>query len=184
MAVEENDRRKDFSSLEDVCEFINTFCTSKSTHKHSPIMASVASGNSVGFKTFWGDERRGVWVEHESSQSNVGGVVNLHQIVGVAYSMCNYVLPSYQRLCRMIEDLIVYRLDVVDDEVDGIDSEDGEAYLRRVYLSLKEQDMVSANDLVFFWLLWMSPAMFVWLCVFLFVGFCNVSWRPFRHVVY
>ena len=78
MAVEEKDRRKDFSSLEDVCEFI---CTSKSTHKDSPIMASVASGNSVGFETFWGDERRGVWVEHESSQSNVGGVVNLHQIV-------------------------------------------------------------------------------------------------------
>ena len=98
--------------------------------------------------------------------------------------MCNYILPSYQRLCRMIEDLIVYRLDVVDDEVDGIDGADGEAYLRHVYLSLKEQGMVSVNDLVFFWLLWMSPAMFVWLCVFLFVGFCNVSWRLFKHVVY
>ena len=149
MAVEEKDRQKDFNSLEDVCEFINTFCTSKSTHKDSPIMASVASCNSVGFETFWGDGRRGVWVEHESSQSNVGGVVNLHQIVGVAYSMCNYILPSYQRLCRMIEDLIVYRLDVVDDEVDGIDGADGEAYLRHMYLSLKEQGMVSANDLVY-----------------------------------
>ena len=87
----------------------------------------------------------------------VGGPVNLNQIVVIAYSLCNYIWPSYEKLSLSIEQLIMYHLQPKsDDEGDSTaavqevlkDGADGEAYLQRMYLTLRDQGMVSANEYV------------------------------------
>ena len=95
-------------------------------------------------------------MNYEMLGGGVGGPVNLNQIVAIAYSLCNYIWPSYEKLSRSIEQLIMYRLQPKsDDEGDGTvvqevlkDSADGEAYLRRMYLTLGDRGMVSANECV------------------------------------
>ena len=85
----------------------------------------------------------------------IGGPVNLNQIVAIAYSLCNYIWPSYEKLSLSIEQLIMYCLQPMsDDEGDGTaaavleDGADGEAYLWRMHLMLRDQGMVSANECV------------------------------------
>ena len=85
---------------------------------------------------------------------NVGEALNLQQVAAIAYSLCNFIWPSYAELSQSIEELIMYCLQP-GDEVDGggggveevKDGADGEAYLRRVYLALRDQGMISANKL-------------------------------------
>ena len=76
--------------------------------------------------------------------------------MAATYSLCVFVWPSYAQLSGKVEDLIMHRLLPDDDDdhdggVNGIEEmleegADGEAYLRRMYLSLHSQSMVSAND--------------------------------------
>ena len=164
MDVNDDKKEKTFESLDGVCKFLMDFCNGKSVHtisnRHALMHAD--SGEPYDLNNFWGDEKKGVWIECEND-STVGLPVHLHQLVGFACSMCNFIWPSYEELSQTIENLIIHRLDDGDDdedynEVDGgaaaavddvKDGGSGEAYLRRLYLVLKEQGMVSSNDCVF-----------------------------------
>ena len=144
--------KKTFESFEEVCKFLMDFCNDKSVHtisnRHALMHAD--SGKPYDLNHFWGDEKKGVWIECEND-STIGFPVHLHQFMGFAYSMCNFIWPSYEELSRTIENLIIQWLDDDDDEVDGAavddvkDGASGEAYLRRLYLVLKKQGMVSSN---------------------------------------
>ena len=48
---------------------------------------------------------------------NVGEAVNLQQVVAIAYSLYNFIWPSYAEF-RSIEELIIYHLQPSGDEVD------------------------------------------------------------------
>ena len=147
-----------FESLEDVCELIVHFCSGKAIQEELPLMASTSSGKELNSRFFWGNGKKGSWVNYENNfDDNVGEAVNLQQVVAIAYSLCNFIWPSYAELSRSIEELIMYHLQP-GDEVDGggggveevlllKDSADGKAYLRRVYLALHDQGMISANEL-------------------------------------
>ena len=97
-------------------------------------------------------------MNYEMLGGDVGGPVNLNQIVAIAYSLCNCIWPSYEKLSLSIEQLIMYYLQPKsDDEGDSTaaavqevlkDGADGEAYLWRMYLTLQDQEMVSANECV------------------------------------
>ena len=112
---------------------------------------TASSGNEVDREFFGGDSRQGSWLNYEN-QDNIGAV-NLHQVVGVAYTLCNFIWPSYKELSHMVEELIMHRLVPrykVDSGVDDImqDGADGEAYKRRMYLVLRSQGMVSSDECV------------------------------------
>ena len=130
-------------------------CDSKSAHHDG--VTTTSSGKRVNSDFFWGIDRRGTWVNYKMLGGGIGGPVNLNQIVTIAYSLCNYIWSSYEKLSLSIELLIMYRLQPKsNDEGDGTaavqevleDSADGEAYLERMYLMLRDQGMVSANECV------------------------------------
>ena len=82
-----------------------------------------------------------MWVNYE--MLGIGGPVNLNQIVAIAYSLCNYIWQSYEKLSLLIEQLIMYHLQPKsNDKGDGSaatvleDGADSEAYLQRMYLTL------------------------------------------------
>ena len=94
-------------------------------------------------------------MNYEMLGGGIGGPVNLNQIVAIAYLLCNYIWPSYEKLSLSVEELIMYRLQPKsDDKGDSTAAavqevlKDGEAYLRRMYLTLRDQGMVSANECV------------------------------------
>ena len=82
--------------------------------------------------------------------------------MGFSYSLCELIYPKYNAICAEIEWAIMKRVDdgcmaknEENDEVD-VDRVDGgqeiipeaEAYIRQLYLCLKGQEMVSANECV------------------------------------
>ena len=82
-------------------------------------------------------------------------------MIGRSSCIClvSFLWPSYANLSQKVEDLIMYRLllDEGGNRVDGVGGgieeiletgADGEEYLPRIYLSLRSQGMVSANDCV------------------------------------
>ena len=90
----------------------------------------------------------------------VGDAVTLSELVGFPYSFCELIYPKYNAICVEIEWAIMKRVDngccsmandEENDEVDGGCQEiipEAEAYIGRLYLCLKGQEMVSANECV------------------------------------
>ena len=108
-----------FKSLKDVCELMVHFCSGKAIQEEPPLMASTSSGKELDSRFFWGDGKKGLWVNYVNfDNDNVGEAVNLQQVVAIAYSLCNFIWPSYAELSRSIEELIMYRLQP-GDEVGG-----------------------------------------------------------------
>ena len=150
-----------FESLKDICKLLLHLCDAKAVQQNpDPMMVVSGGGDRVDPETFWGDPRWGSWIKYEY-QDNIGEAVNLNQIVGIAYALCNYIWPMYEKVSHTLEELIVHRLvpksdDFDNDQVDGGVEEivqggaDGEAYLRRLYLVLRSQGMVSSNECAFF----------------------------------
>ena len=169
-----------FKSLKDVCEFMVCLCDSKSAH-HEGVssMTTTSSGKQVNSNFLGGNDRRGTWVNYEML-GGIGGPVNLNQIVAIAYLLCNYIWPLYEKLSLSIEELIMYHLQPKsDDEGDSAvavqevleDGADGEAYLRRMYLTLRDQGMVSANKCVLSGFLVVVNSVCMGACGFVF--FCS-----------
>ena len=120
-------------------------------------MASIANedcGDFIDDKSF-----KGAWCKYELTDSNlVGENVTLSEMVGYSYALCAIIYSSYKRLCQDIEEVIMNRIDDQEERVDGDDDgdcvdgqtatiiPDVEVYLRRLYLCLKSQGMVSANE--------------------------------------
>ena len=146
------------NSLEDWCEQMLECCKAKSIHEHEPIMASIANdedcGDFIDDKSF-----KGASCKYKLTDSNlVGENVTLSEMVGYSYTLCAIIYSSYKRLCQDIEEVIMNRIDDQEERVDdGYDCVDGhqtatmiipdvEAYLRWLYLCLKSQGMVSANE--------------------------------------
>ena len=143
------------------------FCRAKSKYKDSPpLMASPSVGN-IGGCAWHDDSFRGAWCKYDVvSGGLVGDAVMLSELVGLSYSLCELIYPKYGAICAEIEQAIMKRIDdgcmmANEEENDGIDHMDGgwhggcqeiipeaEAYIRQLYLCLKGQEMVSANECV------------------------------------
>ena len=84
--------------------------------------------------------------------------------MGFSYSLCEFIYPKYNAICAEIEWAIMKRVDdgccMANEENDGVDHMDwghggcqeiilkAEACIRQLYLCLKGQEMVSANECV------------------------------------
>ena len=151
------------NSLDEWCEEMLTCCKSKSIHSSALKMAFFAttfSENGETFNKFWNDASfKGAWCKYEIGEKGmVGDSVSLGQLVGYSYAPCELIYPYYKKLCGGIEEIVINRAVDVGDSVDDGDCvvDDGnvvvvpdvETYLRRLYLSLKAQGMVSANECV------------------------------------
>ena len=152
------------NSLDEWCEEMLTCCKSNSIHSSAPIMASFAttfSENSKTFNKFWNDiSFKGAWCKYEIGEKGmVGDSVSLGQLVGYSYALCELIYPYYKKLCGSIKEIIMNRAVDVGDSIDdgdcvidggngGVVVPDVEAYLRRLYLCLKAQGMVSANECI------------------------------------
>ena len=107
-----------FESLKDVCELLLHLCDGEAVQLNpDPMMVASGGGDRVNPETFWGDARQGSWIKYEY-QDNVGEPVSLIQIV---YALCNYILPMYEKVSYMLEELIMHRLVLKSDEVDGVE---------------------------------------------------------------
>ena len=88
----------------------------------------------------------------------MGDAVTLSELVGFSYSLCELIYPKYNAICAEIERAVMKRVDdgsmVNDEENDEVDGgyqeiiPETEAYIKRLYLCLKGQEMVSANECV------------------------------------
>ena len=88
-----------FESLEEVCELMVHFCSGKAIQEEPPLMASTLSGKELDSRYFWGDGKKGSRVSYKNfDDDNVGEAVNLQQVVAIAYSLCNFIWPSYAEL--------------------------------------------------------------------------------------
>ena len=127
----------------------------------SSIVASPSVGN-VGGCAWHDDSFRGAWCKYDVVSGLVGDAVTLSELVGFSYLLCELIYPKYSAICVEIEWAIMKRVDdggccsmandeEENDEVDGGFQEiipEAEAYIRRLYLCLKGQEMVSANECV------------------------------------
>ena len=143
----------DLASLEDWCKWMHDFCKSKSLHNVAPIMSESAQREDDEGGKMWGDESaRGAWLRYEK-MDGVGSNVSLNQLVGFAFALCCYIWRDYKKLSKKVREPLMHRLlpPPNDDVVDGgvqelcVGGADGEAYLRRLYLCLKNQGMVYAD---------------------------------------
>ena len=102
---------------------------------------------------------KGAWCKYEiGDKKMVGDSVSLGQLVGYSYALCELIYLYYKKLCGGIKEIVMNRVVGVGDSVDdgdciidggnGVIVPDVEAYLRWLYLSLKAQGMVSANECV------------------------------------
>ena len=86
----------------------------------------------------------------------VDETVGLKHIMGLSYALCNFIYPKYSSTASDVEKLILQRLLPAAKEylVDVTDSSsahsspltmeyNGEMYLRRIYLVLKNEGMIS-----------------------------------------
>ena len=130
-------------------------------------MASPSVGN-VGGYAWCDDSFRHAWCKYDMvSGGLVGDAVTLSELVGFSCSFCELIYPKYIAICVEIEWAIMKRVDngccMANEENNGVDRMDrrawwhggcqeiipkAEAYIRQLYLCLKGQEMVSANERV------------------------------------
>ena len=106
------------------------------------------------------DDFKGAWCKCEIGEKGmVGDSVSLRQLVGYSYALCELIYPYYKKLCSGIREIVMNRVVNLGSSVDdgdccivdggnGIVVPDVEVYIQRLYLSLKAQGMVSANECV------------------------------------
>ena len=105
--------------------------------------------------------------------------MSLNQLIGLAFALCSYIWRDYKKLSKEVRELLMHRLllpndddggDCVDDvqELCGVVSggADGEAYLQRLYLCLKNQGMVYADGCNLSGYLGVDNSVFMAACVF------------------
>ena len=179
--------------LDDWCTEVVQFCRAMSKYKDSLLMASPSMGN-IGGCAWRDDSFRCAWCKYDVvSGGLVGDAVTLSELVGFSYSLCELIYPKYNAICAEIEWAIMKRVDdgcMANEENDevGVDCIEGgggqhgcqkiipeaEADIRQLYLCLKGQEMVSANECVL-------SGYFGCRFVFLLIGVCVVSWRSCRY---
>ena len=122
---------------------------------------STSLGN-VGGCAWCDDSLRGAWCKYNMVSGLVGDAVTLSELVGFSYPLCEFIYPKYNAICVEIEWAIMKRVDdgvccsVANDEEENDEVDRGlqeiipeaEAYIKRLYLCLKGQEMVSANECV------------------------------------
>ena len=81
--------------------------------------------------------------------------MGLKHIAGLSYALCNFIYPEYSSIAGDVEKLILQRLlpeeylDVtnsVDGALSHLMEYNGEMYLRRIYLVLKNERMIGLNS--------------------------------------
>ena len=115
------------------------------------------NGIDEGRNVFWSCEKCNFWLK-ATRLWRVGETVSLKHIVGLSYALCNFIYPEYSSMAGNMEKLILQRLlpkeylDLTDDDVDGavalshLTEFNGEMYLRRIYLVLKNEEMIGVNS--------------------------------------
>ena len=161
-----------FMCLEDICHLMHDFCVEKKGNKCGSNLTIQSIDSTVddermqilnglngieeGCNEFWSCEKCNLWLKATRSWW-VGETVSLKHIVGLSYALCNLIYPEYSSIVGNMEKLILQRLlpeeylDVTDNDVDGaalshLTKYNGEMYLRRVYLVLKNEGMIGVNS--------------------------------------
>ena len=160
-----------FTCLEDICCFMCDFCVEKKGNECAGNLTiqlinstvddermQILNGlNSIdeGCNVFWSHEKCNFWLKVTRSWQ-VGETVSLKHIVGLSYVLCSFIYPKYSSIAGNMEKLTLQRL--LPEEylamTDGVDSAslshltefNGEMYLRRIYLVLKNEGMIGVNS--------------------------------------
>ena len=112
------------------------------------------NGIDEGCNVFWSCEKCDLWLKATRSW-RVGETVGLKHIMGLSYALCNFIYPKCSSIASDVEKLILQRL-LPKEYLDITDSIDGalshlteynvQMYLRRIYLVLKNEGMISLNS--------------------------------------
>ena len=166
-----------FTCLEDICHFMHDFhvekkggdeCASNSIIQLIKSMvdnermqiSDGLNGIDEGCNVFWSCEKCDLWLKATRSW-RVGETVGLKHIVGLSYVLCNLIYPEYSSIAGHMEKLILQRLlpaTTMDDVTNSSSSSallsshltmeyNGEMYLRRIYLVLKNERMIDSGNL-------------------------------------
>ena len=125
-------------------------CFSDMDRMDSGMMDPLSERNNM----FWQLIRTKYHVDEDTFLEE-GKKVSLHYIIAFSYSLCNLIHDKYKKISKEMVQLILSRITPDDmDETDcggqtdsmkrlWLTRYEGELYLRRLYLTLKEQNMVN-----------------------------------------
>ena len=101
------DERLTFLSLEDVCHYLKCYCIKGKDLKEEDLVE--VNNDDVPFTAseFWGREKQSLWLK-KKEEWKVGSDVPLSMVVASACSLCNFVLPEYQKIADYVTGLIGY----------------------------------------------------------------------------
>ena len=163
-----------FTCLEDICHFMHDFCVEEkgdecASNSTIQLIESMVdnermqisdglNGIDKGRNVFWSCKKCDLWLKATRSW-RVGETVGLKHIVGLSYALCNFIYPEYSSIAGNMEKLILQRLlpaeeYLVDDITDSSSAllsshltteYNGEMYLRRIYLVLKNEGMIGID---------------------------------------
>ena len=120
------------------------------------------NGIDKGRNVFWSCEN--LWLK-ATRLWKVGETVGLKHIMGLSYALCNFIYPKYSSIASNMEKLILQKLlpaiaeeylvdDVTDSSSSALSSShltrmeyNGEMYLRRIYLVLKNEGMIGSSGI-------------------------------------
>ena len=103
--------------------------------------------------SFWSRERCSIWTKPTPHKEKLGKPIKIFEVIALAYAMYAFIQREYLQISHELQLLIMKRI-LPEDKVDGSSESpevlertfmtefEGEMYLRRLYLTLKDQKLI------------------------------------------
>ena len=111
------------------------------------------NSNREKMNSFWSRERCSIWTKPAPHMEKLGKPIKISEVIALTYSMCAFIQKEYLEISHELQLLIMKRI-LPEDKVDGSSESpvvlertfttefEGEMYLRRLYLTLKDQKLI------------------------------------------